>query len=47
MISKEKLDDITDFLKWNVFRNFDIMFLDTPGIPLHKSLKEEGENKND
>lgn len=41
MISKEKLDDITDFLKWNVFRNSDIMFLDTPGIPLKKPLTDK------
>lgn len=41
MISKEKLDDITDFLKWNVFRNSDIMFLEAPGIPLNKPLTDE------
>lgn len=41
MISKEKLDDITEFLKWNVFRNSDIMFLETPGIPLKKPLTDK------
>lgn len=41
MISKEKLDEITYFLKWNIFRNSNIMFLETPGIPLHKSLTDK------
>lgn len=41
MISKEKLDDITDFLKWNVFRNSDIMFLEGQGITLNKPLTDK------
>ena len=48
MIDKKKLDQITDFLKWKIFRNMDIMYLDDPpAVELDKSFidKYHGEIK--
>lgn len=42
MISKKQLDEITDFLKWNVFRNGDIMYDDDfPGVKLYKPYTDK------
>lgn len=42
MISKKQLDEITDFLKWNIFRNGDIMYDENfPGVKLNKPYTDE------
>ena len=42
MISKKQLDEITDFLKWNIFRNGDIMYDDDfPGVKLEKAYTDK------
>lgn len=39
MIDKKKLDEITTFLKWNVFRNEDLNYSDDiPDIPLSDDI---------
>ncbi len=42
MINKKQLDEITDFLKWNIFRNIDIMYDDDfPGVKLDKPYTDK------
>lgn len=42
MISKKQLDEITDFLKWNIFRNGDIMYDDDfPGVKLDEPYTDK------
>ena len=42
MISKKQLDEITGFLRWNVFRNMDIMYnLDFPGVKLDEPYTDK------
>lgn len=41
MIDNKKLDQITKFLVWKIFRNRDIMFSDLPGVELDKCFIDE------
>jgi len=41
MIDNKKLDQITKFLAQKIYRNYDIMFSDLPGVELDKCFIDE------